>query len=218
MPARGPIQTWLSAYRYLRIRRLGVRVPPSACPGSGGSLASTESPAFVVRPYPETALRRVKDAIRADAAPDFPCPELADELHRPTWRQRRYPPPHELIMRCAAPTARPEDRLYRLGVAVWSAAGATVRPVVGDRAAIRELHAEPERLMARERAPRCAGIQVLVEARGVWPSQAAQEDLKSVAVGQDGCDRDRGLLGPSKRAGACRHDAGKLRFRRVPCP
>ena len=63
---------------------------------------STESPAFVVRPYLETALRRVKDATRGYAAPDFACPELADEFHRPTWRQRRYPPPHELVVRCAA--------------------------------------------------------------------------------------------------------------------
>src|SRR6516225_579614 len=177
---------------------------------------STESPAVVVRPNLETAPRRVKDAMRADAAPDFPCPELADELHRPRWRQRRYPPPHELVMRCAAPTARPEDRLYRLGVTACSAAGATVRSVVGDRAAIRELHGETESLRVYERAPRRAGIQVLVEAAGVWPSQAGQEDLKSVAVGQDGCDRDRGLLRPSKRAGADRHDAGKLRFRRIP--
>src|SRR6516225_6439864 len=177
---------------------------------------STESPAVVVRPNLETAPRRVKDATRGDAAPDFVCPELADELHRPTWRQRRYPPPHELVVRCAAPAARPEDRLYRVGVTVCSPAGATVRFVVSDRAAIRKLHAEPERLQARELVPRRAGLQVLVEAGSVWPSEAGQEDLESVAIGQDACDRDRGLLRPSKRAGADRHAAGKLRFRRIP--
>src|SRR5580704_11013879 len=131
---------------------------------------STESPAFVVRPHLETAPRRVKDATRGEAAPDFACPELADDLHRPTWRQRRYPPPHELVVRCAAPAARPEDRLHRLGVTGWCRAGAAVRLVVGGRAAIRKLHAEPESLRAGALAPRRAGLQVLVEARGVWPS------------------------------------------------
>jgi hypothetical protein len=51
------------------------------------------SSAFVLWPYPDTALRRVKDQLRVNADPRFAGPELADERQRPDWRQRPCPPP-----------------------------------------------------------------------------------------------------------------------------
>jgi hypothetical protein len=42
--------------------------------------ANGPSSAFVHWPYPDTALRRVKDQLRVNADPRFAGPELADEL------------------------------------------------------------------------------------------------------------------------------------------
>jgi HhH-GPD superfamily base excision DNA repair protein len=135
-------QAGLSGRKVSTLRDLAERPGPI---GARRTYASGLSSAFVLWPYPDTVLRRVKDQLRVNADPGFAGPELADELQRPVGRQRPCPPPQEQIVRRPAAAARSQDRPGWLGV--------IGRPPAGDHAAVGELQTDLERLPFRGHTP-----------------------------------------------------------------